>query len=221
MRIIITGSTGMVGKGVLLECLDDPGVEQVLLINRNPIGLSHPKITEIIHKDFADFTAIQDQMIGFDLCCHCMGVSSAGMGEEKFTKLTYGITKALSSVLYAHNPDMVFNYVSGTGTDSTEKGRVMWARVKGKTENMVLNMGFRDAYAFRPGVILPERGIKSRTGWYNVFYFISRPFFPLLSKVKSVTTTTKLGRAMINVFRHPQSQKHFEGVAINELSNIK
>ena len=211
----------MVGKGVLLECLDDPDVKQVLLINRNPIGISHPKITEIIHKDFSDFTAVQDQMNGFDLCCHCMGVSSAGMSEEKFSELTYGITKALSTVLYTLNPDMVFNYVSGTGTDSSEKGRVMWARVKGKTENMVLNLGFKDAYAFRPGVILPERGIKSRTGWYNVFYFFSRPFFPLMRKMKSVTTTTKLGRAMINVVKHPQSQKHLEGVAINELAGNK
>ena len=221
MKAIITGATGMIGKGVLLECIDDPKVEQVLVINRDSVGISHPKVKEIIHKDFKDFTTIKSQLIDYDACFHCMGVSSAGMSEEKYTEITFTFSKALASTLYNINPNMVFNYVSGVGTDSTEKGRVMWARVKGKTENMILNMGFKDAYAFRPGAILPERGLKSRTHLYNVLYFIFRPFFPLMKGMKSVTTTTKLGRAMINLYNHSQSLKHLEGAAINEIAGME
>jgi nucleoside-diphosphate-sugar epimerase len=220
MKVIITGSTGMVGKGVLLECIDDPGVEKVLLINRNPIGMSHPKIEEVIHKDFSDFLAIKNQMNGYDVCYHCMGVSSVGMSESEFNKFTFELTKALASVLYSVQPNMVFFYVSGMGTDSSEKGKVMWARVKGKTENMILNMGFKDAYVFRPGAIIPERGIKSRTKLYNIFYILFRPFFPLMKRIKSVTTTSKVGRAMINLYRHPQVNKHIEGEDINRVALI-
>ena len=208
----------MVGKAVLLECIDDARVTEVLLINRNPLDISHPKVKEVIHKDFMDFTAIQNQLIGYDLCCHCMGVSSAGMSEEKYIELTYGISKALATTLLTLNPSMIFNYVSGTGTDSTEKGNTMWARVKGKTENMILNMGFKDAYMFRPGVIIPERGIKSKTSLYNILYIISRPLFPLLRKVKSITTTTNIGKAMINTYYHSQTLKHLEGSDINEMA---
>jgi nucleoside-diphosphate-sugar epimerase len=216
MKIIITGSTGMVGKAVLLESIDDTRITEILLINRNPIGISHPKVKEVIHKDFMDFTPIQDQLNGYDFCCHCMGVSSAGMSEEQYTELTYGISKSLASTLYSLNPNMVFNYVSGTGTDSTEKGSTMWARVKGKTENMILQMGFKDAYMFRPGVIIPERRIKSKTAFYNIFYIIAKPIFPILKKVKSITTTTKIGKAMINTYFFPQSLKHLEGKDINK-----
>ncbi len=221
MKAIITGSTGMVGQGVLLECIDDPRVEKILLINRNPLTISHPKVKEIIHKDFRDFTAIKSQLEGYDACFHCMGVSSAGMSEEKFTDITYTMSEALASTLFSINPDMMFNYVSGTGTDSTEKGNTMWARVKGKTENMVLNMGFKDAYAFRPGAIVPERGIKSRTQLYNILYIITKPIFPLLKRMKSVTTTTSIGRAMINIYDHPQKLKHLEGADINEIAGIR
>ena len=216
MKIIITGSTGMVGKAVLLESIDDTRITEILLINRNPIGISHPKVKEVIHKDFMDFTPIQDQLNGYDLCCHCMGVSSAGMSEEQYTELTYRISKSLASTLYSLNPNMVFNYVSGTGTDSTEKGSIMWARVKGKTENMILQMGFKDAYMFRPGVIIPERRIKSKTALYNIFYIIAKPIFPILKKVKSITTTTKIGKAMINTYFFPQSLKYLEGKDINK-----
>lgn len=167
MRAIITGSTGMVGKGVLLECIDDSTVEQILLINRRPLGLTHPKVKEIIHQDFTDFSAVKEELAGYDACFHCMGVSSAGMSEEKFTEITYTMSKALASTLHDLNPNMVFNYVSGAGTDSEEKSNTMWARVKGKTENMILNMGFKDAYMFRPGAILPERGTKSNTKLYH------------------------------------------------------
>lgn len=218
MKIIITGSTGMVGRAVLLESIDDTRVTEVLLINRSPLGISHPKVKEVIHKDFMDFTTIENQLNGYDLCCHFMGVSSAGMSEEQYTELTYGISKSLASTLYSLNPDMVFIYVSGTGTDSSEIGSSMWARVKGKTENMILQMGFKDAYMFRPGVIIPERGIKSKTSLYNILYIITRPLFPLLRKVKSITTTTKIGKAMINTYFYPQPLKHLEGKDINELA---
>ena len=221
MKAIITGSTGMIGKGLVLECIDNSKVEEVLIINRNPLGIRHPKVKEIIHKDFSDFSAIKDQLKGYEVCYHCMGVSSAGMNEEKYTKLTYDVTKALASVLFGFNPGMVFNYVSGTGTDSSEKGKMMWARVKGKTENMLLDMGFKDAYMFRPGAILPERGIQSRTRLYNVFYVIFRPLFPLMKRMKSVTTTTKLAKAMINIYDHPQKLKHLEGADINALAAIE
>lgn len=221
MKVIITGSTGMIGKGVLLECIDDPAVEQVLIINRNSVGISHPKVQEIIHQDFADLSAIKSQLTGYDACFHCMGISAAGMSEEKYTKITYGMTKELASTLYSSDPEMVFYYVSGAGTDSSEKGNSMWARVKGKTENMILNMGFKDAYAFRPGAIIPERGIKSRTAWYNFFYFIFRPLFPLMKKMKSVTTTTTIGRAMINLVNHPQGEKHLEGAQINMIAEFE
>ncbi|WP_430934164.1 NAD-dependent epimerase/dehydratase family protein [Saccharicrinis sp. 156] len=220
MKAIITGSTGMLGKGVLLECIDDPTVERVLLINRKHVDISHPKVKEVIHKDFRDFTLIKEQLVGYDACFHCMGVSSAGMREEKFTEITYSMSKALATVLYSINPNMVFNYVSGSGTDSAEKSSTMWARVKGKTENMILNMGFKDAYMFRPGAILPERGTKSKTKLYNTLYMITRPLFPLMKRMKSVTTTSRIGRAMINLYNHPQSLKHLEGTDINRVAGV-
>ena len=220
MKVIITGSTGMVRKGVLLECLDDNRVTGILLINRSHLDISNPKLKEVIHKDFTNFSPIEDQFSGYDVCCHCMGVSAAGISEEKYTELTYTVSKALATTLYHLNPDMIFNYVSGAGTDKSEKGNTMWARVKGKTENMILKMGFKDAYMFRPGVILPERGIKSKTTLYNTFYILAKPFSSLLKKMQSVTTTTNLGKAMINTFYKPQKLKYLEGKDINELATL-
>lgn len=220
MKAIITGSTGMVGKGVLLECIDDSSVKEILLINRNPIGTVHPKVKEIIHKDFRDFTAIKEQLAGYDACFHCMGVSSAGMSEEKFTEITYTMSKSLASALYSLNKNMLFIYVSGAGTDSTEKSSTMWARVKGKTENTIMNMGFKDAYMFRPGAILPERGVKSKTKLYNTLYLITRPLSPILKRMKSVTTTTKIGRAMINLHNQPQALKYLEAADINRIAGM-
>lgn len=217
-NVIITGSTGMVGKAVLLEALEDERIEKVLIINRNPLGLSHPKLQEIILKDFAKVETIEENLSNYDACFYCMGVSVIGLNEEKYTEITFSITKAFAELLYKLNPEMVFNYVSGTGTDSSEKGSSMWARVKGKTENMVLNQGFKDAYAFRPGVILPEKGIKSKTGWYNFFYVISRPIFPFLKRSKNITTSTKLGKAMINTLFYPVDLKHLENKDINQLA---
>ena len=217
MRVIITGSTGMVGKGVLLECIDDARVENILLINRSSITMSHPQIKENIHKDFTDFSIILNEFASYDACFHCMGVSSAGISEEAYYKLTYTISEALVNTIYDANPNMLFTYVSGAGTDSSEQSNTMWARVKGKTENMILNKGFKDAYAFRPGAILPERGVKSKTKLYNLFYSITKPIFPLLKRMKSVTTTSRIGQAMINLYNNPQSLKHLEGADINKV----
>lgn len=218
MKVIITGATGMVGKGVLLECLDSPKIEEILVINRNTLGIQHQKLKEVLLKDFSQIHTISNELEGYDGCFYCMGVSAVGMSEENYTQITYNIAKAFADVLFQINPNMIFNYVSGAGTDSSEKGRSMWARVKGKTENYILNKGFKDAYAFRPGAIIPERGIKSRTGWYNTIYVIMRPFFGLLKSSKNVTTTTKIGLAMINSLDHSQELKHLENKAINVLA---
>lgn len=217
-NVIITGATGMVGRGVLLECLDSSKIGSVLVVNRSSLQMDHPKLTEILLPDFGRLMEVREQLTGFDACFYCMGVSVLGLNEEKYNAITYEITKTFADVLYETNPDTVFNYVSGEGTDSTEQGRSMWARIKGKTENYVLNKGFKDAYAFRPGVIIPERGIKSRTGWYNAFYFIMRPFFGWIKKMKNVTTTTRIGRAMINSLYNPVALKHLENKDINLLA---
>lgn len=219
MNVIITGSTGMVGKGVLLECLDSPKVENILVINRSSLQMQHPKLKEILLKDFTQLATVSDQLLGYDACFFCMGVSVLGLNEEKYTQITLGIIKVFTNLLYQINPRMVFNYVSGTGSDSSEKRRSMWARVKGRTENYILQKGFKDAYMFRPGAIIPERGIKSRTNWYQVFYVVMRPFFDLLKKSKNVTTTSKIGWAMINSVENPQTLKHLENKDINALAN--
>ncbi|TMU56563.1 epimerase [Flagellimonas algicola] len=217
-KVIITGTTGMVGKGVLLECLEDVRISEVLVINRSPLGIEHPKLKEILLKDFMELESVKDQLEGYHACFYCMGVSVLGLNEETYGHITFTMTKKFADVLFELNSDMVFNYVSGSGTDSSEKGRSMWARVKGKTENYILNKGFKDAYAFRPGGIIPEKGIKSRTGWYNAFYVITRPFFPLMKKSKNITTTTKIGQAMIQTLFHSLKMKHLENKAINTLS---
>ena len=218
MKVIITGSTGMVGKGVLYECLDRIEVEEVLVINRRTLNMEHPKLKEVLHQDFTDINAIRTHLNGYDACFFCMGVSSIGMNEETFSRITYDTASHFVDVLFEINPNMVFNYVSGTGTDSSEKGRIMWARVKGKTENYILNKGFKDAYAFRPGAIIPEKGIKSSTGWYNAIYVLMRPFFPIMRKMKNITTTVKLGDAMINSVLNSSDNKHPENIDINKMA---
>lgn len=217
-KVIITGSTGMVGKGVLFECLESASIEKVLVINRKSLGMNHPKLEEVLLSDFLQVEKIRENLKGYDACFFCMGVSAVGLSEEKYTSITYDATKAFADILFELNSEMVFIYVSGTGTDSTEKGSILWARVKGRTENMVFQKGFKDAYAFRPGGILPEKGIKSRTGWYNALYVIMRPFFPLMRRSKNITTTTKLGQAMVNILSHPQGEKVLHNPEINLLA---
>ncbi|WP_340112201.1 NAD-dependent epimerase/dehydratase family protein [Maribellus mangrovi] len=201
MKVIVTGATGMVGKGVLLECLDHSDVEEVLVIGRNPVDLKHSKLKEIIHKDFSDFSAVSGKLKAYDACFHCMGVSSMSMKESEYKIFTYDYTMALAKVLHKNNPKMTFTYVSGEGTDSSEKGRSMWARVKGKTENDLLKMGFRQAFMFRPGFIIPLRGIKSRTKAYQFVYDYFMWLVKLIKGIapNSVVNTTQIGLAMINV----------------------
>ena len=188
-NVLITGSTGMIGKGILLECIDDASIETIVLLNRNPIDVKSGKIKEVLLKDFTQIESVKDQLGLIDACFHCMGVSALGLSEEEYSKLTFDVTKALVDICFEINPNMTFNYVSGQGTDSSEKGRQMWARVKGKTENYMLAKGFSKAYAFRPGFIIPERGIRSRTKLYDNIYRVFKPLFPLFKKMKSVTTT--------------------------------
>jgi len=199
-KVIITGATGMVGKGVLLECLDHKDFSEVLVIGRNPVGIKHPKLKELIQKDLSDYSEVRDKLVGYDACFFCLGISAAGLKEDEYKRITYDFTLALAKTLLESNPNMIFNYVSGQGTDSSEKGRMMWARVKGKTENDLLNLGFKDAYMFRPGAIIPLRGIKSRTKSYQ---FIYDYFMWLVKLIKalapnSVVNTTQIGLAMIH-----------------------
>ncbi len=201
MKVIITGASGMIGKGVLLECLDHPEVTEVLSIGRRSLEINHPKLRELIHKDFSEFESVADKLRGYDACYHCMGVSAAGMNEEQYTVMTYDYSIALAKVLHRVNPEMTFTYVSGQGTDSTEKGRSMWARVKGKTENDIINMGFKQAFAFRPGAIIPLRGILPSSKLYRVLVKNVTWLLKLIKKMapNSVVNTTQIGLAMINV----------------------
>ncbi len=204
MNVILFGATGMVGQGVLRECLLDPDVQQILSIVRTPSNQHHAKLRELVHKDFFDYSTIEPQLTGYDACFFSLGVSSAGMDEAKYTHLTYDLTLAAATTLARLNPNMTFLYVSGAGTDSTERGRSMWARVKGKTENDILKLPFRAAYMFRPGAIQPMHGIRSKTRLYQTFYTILNPILPLLKKAfpQYITTTEQLGRAMIQVAKH-------------------
>lgn len=217
-NIIITGATGMVGKGVLLECLESAQIDTIYLINRSLIDIDNPKIKEILLPNFMHISSIKDQLSDVDACFHCMGVSSVGMTEEEFSKPTFEITAKLADLCFELNPQMTFNYVSGAGTDGLEKGRTMWARVKGKTENYILNKAFAKAYMFRPGFIIPEKGIKSRTKLYQSIYNVMRPFFPILRKMQGVTTTTKIGQVMINTMINPvQELVYLENKHINAM----
>jgi uncharacterized protein YbjT (DUF2867 family) len=199
MRILIFGATGMVGQGVLRECLLAPDVELVLTVGRTATGKSNSKLKEIVHTNLFDLTAIEDKLSGFDACFFCLGVSSAGMTEEAYTHLTYLLTITIAETLARLNPGMTFVYVSGSGTDSSQHGRSMWARVKGRTENALLRMPFRGAFMFRPGFIEPLHGIQSKTRSYRIFYAILRPLFSALHRVfpNQVLTTEEVGQAML------------------------
>ena len=201
MKVVIFGATGMVGQGVLRECLLDPDVESVLAIVRKTSLPQHDKVSEIVHQDVSDLAAIEDRLSGYDACFFCLGVSSVGMKEDMYRRVTYELTVSVAKTLAKLNPTMTFIYVSGAGTDSTERGRLMWARVKGRTENALLQMRFKTVFLFRPGYVQLLHGIRTKTEWYGTFYAVVRPFYPLLKRLvpNYVTTTECVGRAMLNV----------------------
>ncbi len=209
----------MVGQGVLRECLLDPDVHQILSIVRTPTNQQNPKLHELVHTNFFDYSDVVPQLTGFDACFFTLGVSSAGMDEAKYTHLTHDLTLAAASTLARLNPQMTFLYVSGAGTDSTEHGRAMWARVKGRTENDLLKLPFRAAYMFRPGVIQPLHGIRSKTRLYQFFYTIFNPILPLLKSAfpQAITTTEQLGRAMLKVAKNGYPKTILESKDINSI----
>jgi uncharacterized protein YbjT (DUF2867 family) len=217
MKVILFGGSGMVGQGVLRECLIDPGVESVLSVGRSRLGVQHPKLREVLHKDFTDYTAIEPQLAGYDACFFCLGVSSIGMDAERYRHLTYDITMAAAKTLVRQSPGMVFTYVTGRGTDSTEQGTLMWARVKGKTENDLLKLPFKSAYMFRPAGIQPLHGVRSKTGWINAVYAVTAPLLAYMARAKPdyMTTSEKLGRAMISVVRNGYPKPILESADIN------
>src|SRR5712692_2014898 len=223
MKILLFGATGMVGQGVLRECLLDPDVSLVQTIGRTPTGVQNSKLREVIHKDLWNYGSIEANLSGFDACFFCLGTTSSGMNEADYTRVTYDLTLAAAQTLSRLNPQMTFFYVSGEGdkshltfvyvsgegADSSEKGRTMWARVRGKTENALLRLPFKAAYVFRPGFIQPLNGVRSKTPSYRILYSLSKPLMPILSLVfpKMITTTARLGRAMLAVAKNGAEKK--------------
>jgi uncharacterized protein YbjT (DUF2867 family) len=217
MKVILFGATGMVGQGCLRECLLDPGVESVLAVGRSPAGQRHAKLREILRDDFLDYSAIESELAGYDACFFCLGVSSVGMSEERYRHLTYDITMAAARTLAKLNRETVFVYVTGRGTDSTERGPLMWARVKGKTENDLLKLPFKAAYMFRPAAIQPLHGVRSKTPWVQAIYVVTSPLLSYLNRVAPayMTTTEQVGRAMIKVARDGYPKPVLESDDIN------
>jgi uncharacterized protein YbjT (DUF2867 family) len=216
MKILIFGATGMVGQGVLRECLNAADVEAVLAVGRTSTGLSHAKLQEIVVPDLFDVTGYSGRISGshpaWDACFFCLGVSSGGMTEADYTHMTYNLVLAVAEELAKLNPAMTFVYVSGQGTDSSEHGRAMWARVKGRLENALLRLPFRAAYMFRPGFILPLNGIQSKTKSYRILYGLLKPVSPLLHRAfpNQVLTTAEVGQAMLAVARHGPAKRILE-----------
>ncbi|PTU31361.1 NAD-dependent epimerase/dehydratase family protein [Stenotrophobium rhamnosiphilum] len=217
MKVILFGATGMVGQGVLRECLLDNGVESVLSVGRTALEQTHSKLNNLVHADLYNYSAIESELSGYDACFFCLGVSASGMSEAQYHRITYDLTLAAAQTLSRLNPQMTFVYVTGMGTDSSERGRSMWARVKGKTENALLRLPFKAAYMFRPGMIQPLHGIKSKTGLYRAIYAVTVPLLPLIKAMapSAITTTEQVGRAMIKVARDGASRPVLEAADIS------
>jgi uncharacterized protein YbjT (DUF2867 family) len=220
MKVVLFGATGMVGQGVLRECLLDPDVESVLTIGRSATGQRHEKLREIVHQDLFDFSAIERELSGHDACFFCLGVSSAGMSEQDYRRVTYDLTMAAARAVAKANPALTFVYVSGAGTDSTEHGRRMWARVKGSTENALQTLPFKAAIMFRPGYIQPLHGITSRTRLVRILYTVMGPLYPVWRALfpAYVTTTEQVGRAMIRVAKRGTPKPVLENRDINAVA---
>ena len=212
MNVLILGATGMVGQGVLRECLLDGGVTRVVTLGRTPTGQSHPKLRGIVHRDLLNLAPVEDQLRELDACFHCLGASAAGLSEAEYARINYELTLAVAETLVRLDPGMTFVYVSGAGTDSTERGRTMWARVKGRTENALRRLPFRATYMLRPGLIIPMHGVRSKTRLYRIFYTVLAPILPTLKRIfpRSVITTEQLGRVMLRLARSGYSKHVLE-----------
>jgi len=222
MNVLLFGATGMIGQSVLRECLRDPGVRRVTAVVRRPTGASGAKLREIVQPGVTDLAGAGVDPREIDACFWCLGVSSAGMSEAEYTRVTHDLALDAARTLVRGNPAMAFVFVSGVGADSTEKGRVMWARVKGRAENAILALGFAQAYAFRPAFVLPQHGIRSATRLYNLLYPIAKPLYPLLKRItpNGVATGEEIGRAMIAAVRHGNPRPVIEGADIHRLANL-
>jgi len=220
MNVVLFGATGMLGQGVLRECLLASDVNRVLTIGRSATGVQNAKLQDLVHADLWNYSAIEEQLRGFDACFFCLGVTSTGMSEADYTRVTYGITVAAAEMLCRLNPDMTFVFVSGAGADSTERGRIMWARVKGKTENAIFHLAFKASFAFRPGAVQPMHGERSRTAAYRVLYSLTKPLLPLLKRMwpNQILTTEQFGRAMLIVVRQGAPKRVLESADINALA---
>ncbi|HEY4128501.1 MAG TPA: NAD-dependent epimerase/dehydratase family protein [Gammaproteobacteria bacterium] len=219
MKVILFGATGMVGQGVLRECLQEPRVERVLAVGRTGTNKRDPKLKELVLPDLFQYESVKSELKGYDACFFCLGISSAGVSEADYRRITYDLTLAAANELVKLNPKMTFVYVSGQGTDSSEKGRVMWARVKGATENALLALPFKAAFMFRPGIIRPLHGVRSKTALYRGFYAAFRPLLGLMSWLapNSLTSTEQMGKAMINAAQDGAPLRHLENKDINRL----
>lgn len=220
MRVILFGGTGMVGAGALLECIADSRVRSVVSVVRRRGEIADPKLEEIVHDDFFDYAPIQSAFAGSDACFFCLGVSSAGLSESEYRRQTFDLTLAAARAIAAVNPRLTFCYVSGAGTDSSERGQTMWARVKGATENALLALPFKAAFMFRPGFIQPLKGVRSKTRLYRAFYTVLGPLLPVLRWLlpRTVTTTVNLGRAMIEVTIAGYSRRILDPDDINRIA---
>ena len=217
MKVLVFGASGMIGQAVMRELVRDTAVTSVVAVGRSPSGQRDPKVRDLIVRDLTDLAAVERDLTGFDACFFSLGVTAMGLTEAQYSMVTYDLTLSVARTLARLNPSMAFLYVSGQGADSTEKGSVMWARVKGRTENALLALPFR-AYMLRPGMIVPKDGIKSRTGWYNVLYTLATPFNPVFERMTgSVTTTRKFGQAMIAIARTRPEKRIWETRDINSL----
>ena len=218
MDVLITGSTGMVGKSVLHECIKDKRVKNIYLINRSAVNLKSPKISELIISDFLKIGQLREKIKNCDACFHCMGITSFGQRSEYYYKVTFEMTKSITELVYSINSNSIMTYVSGEGTSTKENSKIAWANVKGKAENYILNRGLKDAYMIRLGLLIPENGIRAKTKLYDLFYTLMRPLYPIMKLLPNITTSSKLGMAMINSFYYPVSEKFLNNRKINKLS---
>jgi uncharacterized protein YbjT (DUF2867 family) len=220
VNVLIFGATGMVGQGVMRECLAAPDVAKVMTVGRTPTGQQHPKLQELVHAEMWDYANVEAELSNFDACFFCIGVTSSGISEQKYTHLTYDMTLSVAGTLARLNPQMVFVYVSGAGADSSETSRIMWERVRGKTENALLKLPFRGVYIFRPGMIQPMFGAKSKTTSYRWFYTLTKPLLPLIRSMlpDQVLSTPQMGQAMLNAVRFGAQKRVLEAPDINALS---